>query len=1357
MRKRNRLNEVLKSFFKYRAVLLVQALLVLWTGTYSQQILFRNYSVTDGLVSNTVWSISQDDKGFMWFGTKNGLSKFDGYDFKTFQFDKNIPHSIGNNFIVDIESVNDTTLWVATQDGLYIFDLVSEVFKEFAPTKGQSIYDIIKDKRGNIWIATNSAGVFCYNPSDSKTVNYRVQTNLNSISSNHIRNLAVDKTGRIWMGTFGEGIDVFDPVRKSFINLNEENSGLSSNAVLTLYSDLTGNIWVGTFAGGLNVWQDQKKTFRNYRQSKPNSINDDIVRAIYQPSPDKLYVGTEKGLNILDLTNDRVSTYTKKNNDPFSLSDNAIYSISADRQGGVWVGTFFGGVNFFREKGENFELYYPAGESGSLSGSAVSSFLEDSPGNFWIGTEDGGLNYFNSRDKSFKQFPFHSKQENLSYHNIHTLFKDKGGNIWVGVFAGGLDIYNPKTGKVTNYQHDPTDSTSISNNNVYAIYQDRDQVIWVGTTKGLNIYDPENNSFIRVENKGLQNNIIYDIYEDESKTIWFATYDNGLVGKNKRTGGWMHFKATGQHNTLSSNKVICILDDLSGNLWLGTDGGGLNKLDLSKKTIEVYDRDDGLNGNVIYGILQDDNRNLWISTNNGLYNYLVDQKHFKQYTDSDNLQSKQFNYKAYYKAANGKLYFGGVKGFNAFYPDSIVESALSSNIAFTNFQLFNKDVNPNEENSPLTKPINYTDHITLAHGQSVMSFEYASLNYDSPKKTQYAFMMEGFDDGWNFVGNQRKATYTNLPPGEYTFKVKVLNSNASTEGGNLASIRLTVRPPIYKTIWAYVFYLVMAITSALVFRRYIIYKARNEQQIKLERINTQKEKEFYTQKIEFFTAMAHEIRTPLSLIIAPLERLLHSNKWNADEKRQLNAMDENSDRLLNLVNQLLDFRRMESDIYNIYKEKVELVSFVHSVYSRFSAIPYQKGIQFSMSTKVSMLEVQIDPEAFTKILSNLLINAFKFTRTKVKITINEPFQDNQGSYFFSLCIEDNGIGIPEAELENIFTKFFKVSSGEHHYSNLGGTGIGLALAKSLTEKHGGKLEVFSTENLKTIFKVIIPYSVDEESPVLDSQRNESKQEEDELTEGKTVILVVEDDIPLNEFISQSLVADGYRVLNATNGREGLSILEESQVDLIISDIMMPGMDGIEMCSQVKLNIDFSHIPLILLTARSNSESEIAGIESGADSYIVKPFKWKHLSAVVKNLLESRTALKEKFAQQPFTSGISLTTNNRDKKFIEKVEEIISNRITDPQLSVEELGRELGMSRSNLHKKLKSMSGYVPNEFIRLVRLKHAAKLILSDEYNISEVSYMVGFNSHSYFSKCFVNQFKMPPSEFLEKHKQVTS
>ncbi|RYY24844.1 MAG: hybrid sensor histidine kinase/response regulator, partial [Chitinophagaceae bacterium] len=1100
-------------------------------------------------------------------------------------------------------------------------------------------------------------------------------------------------------------------------------------------------------------------SFKSYHKGGKGSLNENIVRALYQPTPDKLYVGTEQGLNVLDIPSQTFTAYTHKNNDPRSISDNAVYSIFPDKEGGIWVGTFFGGLNYFPQKGSGFELHYATGETNSLSGNAVSCFLEDKPGFFYIGTENAGLNYFDSHTNTFKTYPFKSSQTPLSYHNIHSLLKDKNENIWIGTFSAGLNIFEPRTGKVRKYLHNKSDSSSISNNNIYSLYQDRAGLIWVGTTKGLNVYDPAKDAFHRVTEMGLQYNIIYRIYEDDNNTIWFLTYDKGLVSFNKKNKKWIRYIADGKPNSLSSMKIISVLDDEQGNLWLGTDGGGLNCFNKITKTFTVFGEQHGVN-QVIYGILKGENEDLWLSTNGGIIRFSPNSKKSVVYNNLDDLQSNQFNYNAALKASDGKLFFGGINGFNAFYPDSLSAPKLESAVSLTNFQLFNKDVQVDSTTGPLNKVIGFADKVSLHHDQSVLSFEYAAMSYLAPGKIQYAYILDGFDKGWNYVGSQRKATYRNLPPGLYTFRVKATDVYGNWSN-NTANIQLLVQPPFYRTNLAYVIYLMLLIGVILLVRRYLLTVAKKKNEVKLERLKVQREQEFYRQKMDFFTGMAHEIRTPLSLIIAPLERLMNAEEWKPAIREQLTIMDENSDRLLNLVNQLLDFRRIESDIYTIRTEDVELISFVHALHSRFSPISVQKGIRFTLATNFNRLTVKADPEAMTKILTNLLINAFKFAKSTVELRINDLVNDNGGQQFFSISVIDDGTGIPANQLGNIFKAFYKITTNGSYnnkggsYNNTGGSGIGLALARSLAEKHEGQLLVESIEEVQTIFTMLLPFTNRIVSSEVADINQPGELEQGIEDEDAPLIMVVEDDASLLEFISQGLKSEHYKVVSVNNGATALAMLETNSVELIISDIMMPEMDGIDLCRHVKNNISYSHIPFILLTARGNSDSELAGLESGADAYMIKPFKWKHVTVVIKNLLESRWRLKHRFTQQPLADIGTLSTNTQDRKFIEKLIFIIESRIMDPQLSVEELSREIHMSRSGLHKKLKAMSGHVPNEFIRLIRLRNAAKLLLNGATNISEVGYRVGFSSHSYFSKCFAQQFNLTPTEFAENYRSL--
>jgi signal transduction histidine kinase/ligand-binding sensor domain-containing protein/AraC-like DNA-binding protein len=1341
-----KLNYRAAALFLFLYLFSVQAL-------FAQKMFFRNYTVTDGLCSNTIWDITQDEEGYMWFGTKYGLNRFDGYEFKSFQYHEKLPGSLGNNFIRKIFSYNATTFWIGTDEGLYIFNLKNQKFSLFKPLGKQFINDIVRTKSGDIWIATKTNGLYQYIPQEKHLINYRYHVQRPSISSNEIAKVIEDNEGKIWIGTYGKGIDVLDPKTKQIrhFEAGTKNGSLSSNFILELYKDLDGQIWAGTMSGGLNLWDKASGRFQVFKKSGGNSISDNIVRSIYQPKPGLLYLGTEKGLNVLDLKTRQFTAYQNKNNDPLSLSDDAVYKIFKDNEGGIWAGTYFGGLNYYNEKSSGFEYYYPTGVSNSLSGNAVSAFLEVSPQRFLIGTEDGGLNYYNAQEKSFKKFPFEG-QDTLSYHNIHALYKDKKENIWIGMYTGGLNVYHPGTGKIRRYKNDPANPFSLSDNSIYSINEDRKGRIWVSTISGLNLYDPQKDHFIRIAGEGLDKSCIYQVYEDKEGMIWVATYDRGLMGIDSKTNKITTYTHQNKAGSISSNKVICIYDDEQGNLWLGTDAGGLNIFNKKTKQFRTGNEEYGISSAVIYGILKGSDHTLWLSANNGIFEIDLKKKSTRYFGKWDNLQSQQYNYKSFYKSTDGKLYFGGINGFNAFYPDSIKNTNSPMHLLFTNFQLFNKDVAVDEKNGPLHQSIDYTKDITLAHSQSVISFEYAALSFIAPNKIQYAFKMEGFDKNWNDVGSQRKATYTNLPAGDYVFKVKDTSGNPENK---MAEIRLTVLPPWYKSNLAYFIYGLLLVAVILYSRKALTEKARKRNEIKLERLKNKSEQEFYKQKIDFFTAMAHEIKTPLSLIVAPLERMINTSSTQSANWEHLKVMEENSDRLLTLVNQLLDFRRIESDVFKLYIEKLELVSFVNSMYERFKLIAEKKGIDFSMKSSIKKLNICADGEALTKILGNLLTNAFKFSRSRVLITIN-PVKIKGDQKFFSITVEDDGIGIPEDQISYIFTKFFKVISKEHHYSNLGGTGIGLSLSKSLSEKHGGELLVKSKEGHCTTFTVLLPLTtVSEQINIPVDTRLPDEVFPEEVKDNRPMVLVVEDDMSMRDFLEKSFSEEGYQIITAANGAEALVQAEKHDPDMIISDVMMPVMDGVEFCAKIKGDINFSHIPVILLTAKTNSDAEIEGLESGADYYLPKPFKWKQLALITRNLMEIRGTLKQKFSQQPFSSTDILSTGSRDKKFLNKLIEAIEERISDPQLSVEELGREVGLSRSSLYKKVKSLTGHVPNEFIRLIRLKHAAKLLSEHGYNISEIGYMVGFSSHSYFSKCFYQQFKLTPTEFAEQHSKV--
>ncbi|MBC7655177.1 MAG: hypothetical protein H7098_12005, partial [Oligoflexus sp.] len=582
-----------------------------------------------------------------------------------------------------------------------------------------------------------------------------------------------------------------------------------------------------------------------------SEISDNIIRDIYQHEKGHIYFATEKGLNVLNTQTGVFKSHQSRNDDLYSLSDDAVYNVFRDREGGFWIGTYFGGLNYYNEKFSNLEYYYPSGASNSLVGNAVSAFLKTNDHQIWVGTEDAGLNVFNTQDKTFKRYPFSPNQDKLSYHNIHALYQDKQKNIWVGMYTGGLNILNPQNGAIKRYKSIPNNSSTLSDNSVYSIDEDRQGRIWVSTIAGLNLYNPKDDNFIRMQDKYLQKSCIYQVYQDKKGTLWIATYDNGLV-KMDQSGKTTRFIMNHSNNSITSNKVISILDDDKGNLWLGTDGGGLNVFNINTQKFTDYNEKFGIESDVIYGIIKQNENRFWLSTNKGIYELNLKNNSAKNFNKWDNLQSQQYNYKAYLKNDNGKIYFGGIKGFNAFNPNIIQQNLQKAPIIFTNFQIFNNDVQIGEEGSPLNKSINFTHKISLNHNQSVISIEYAQLSFIAPNKTQYAFKMEGFDKEWNKVGTQQKATYTNLPAGSYKFLVTELNSN-SNSFKNPYSLEIEILPPFYKTKLAYFIYFLLFVLLTYLLGNFFLEKAKSRNEIKLERLKNINEKEFYKQKIEFFT------------------------------------------------------------------------------------------------------------------------------------------------------------------------------------------------------------------------------------------------------------------------------------------------------------------------------------------------------------------------------------------------------------------------------------------------------------------------------------------------------------------------
>lgn len=1336
-----------------RASHIICILLVLTLKNYALNFNFRHYKVEDGLSENSVLCILQDNKGFMWFGTKDGLNRFDGHNFLTFHHKVDDKFSIGNNFIRSLFLDKAERIWVGTEQGVFLYNQNLKQFSFFDKATAnneqitQAVNSICQDISGNIWLATTN-GLFKYTEKTGTIKSYATSSqNMSGIVSGFINSVICDSRGIVWIGTLSGGIGRYNPDKDNFTTtLLSKSKDTFNNSVLKIIEDSQGNLIFGTVSEGL-VFYDRKSGESIRYLTELSSEHIYYFRDVFEYSPGKYLVGSEHGLVYFDKSKNKY-IINKASSQNGSISDNAVYSVKRDKEGGIWVGTYFGGVNYITPKQSPFELFTPSEYKNSVSGKAISQMCEDANGSIWIATEDGGLNYFDTKSGLFKNFKHVKGENSLSFHNVHSILQD-GNLLWIGTFAGGLNVLNTKTGKFK-YYNTSDNPSSISDNNVFSIYKDLTGNIWIGTINGLNKYNPGTDNFQRISELSTHTHV-YDILQDHNGWIWVATYGRGVFCFDPQRSVWTHYQHNPKNNeTISHSKVISIHLDEKRRLWFGTEGGGLCQYIYEKKIFKTFNTENGLPNNVIYMVVSERD-NLWLSTNKGLVCFIPETNKIRIFTKADGLQGEQFNFKSALKTRSGKIYFGGTNGFNAFYPEKISENKFVPPVLITTLQVFNNESVNNTNNKVKSEDISNQKRIVLKHNQTNIGIEFVALSYCVPEKNQYAYKLDGLDSKWNYIGNERKISYANLSPGIYTLHIKASNNDGVwNETGT--QLVIEVLPPIWKSTWAITFYIIILLISGYYIFIRLKKKHLNEQMQHLEKVKSEKEIELYNAKIDFFTNIAHEIRTPLSLIKAPLDTI--RKKFSSPEADEyLEVIHNNTNRLLALVNQLLDFRKAEKNSYKVVLKPTNINELVLNIADSFKYVCSDNNINLKVLIPNENLVLSTDPESLTKILTNLISNALKHARKEIVLKIEKT------DTCIEFRIQDDGIGIVKENFDKIFQPFFQIHlSGKPTQ----GTGIGLSLAKLLAELMSGSLNVQSEQGKFCCFILSLPHTftgnIDESSfqtkhpdiliekvrPILRKPKDKDKNIE------LFTILIVEDNIELNNYLSKCFV-DDYSIISALNGLEALKHLENLSPDIIITDIVMPEMDGLTLCQQLKTNTLYSHIPVIMLTAKTDIQHKIEGIEVGADAYIEKPFSIEHLEAQIVNLLENRDKLRQNFINSPLSGLKSFGKNKADGTFLHKTIEIIEFNITNVDFSVDELSQHLNMSRSNLHRKLKGISGLSPNDFIRLIRLKKAVKLMEEGESRINEICFMVGFNSPSYFAKCFQKQFGVLPKEYIKK------
>ena len=1301
---------------------------------------FKNLSIRNGLSQNTVNAILQDRKGFMWLGTKDGLNRYDGLSFRKFKHDAANPRSIGNSFITSLYEDFNGNIWVGTDAGVYIYYPEKEAFEEFdcqslEKTRiERSVSMIAGDKQGRVWIAVEAQGMFCYDARQKLLRNYP----LSEISSN-IKCFTFDSGGTLWLGFYGDGLyyskdnlATVHPYGSPEDGKREFEGGVITKIVQGNYNCL----YIGSVKEGvseLNLTSGQVRNLLAIDESGESIFCRDLLPY----SDNELWIGTESGIYIYNLRTAQFIHLRASLYDSYSLSDNAIYALYKDREEGLWIGSYFGGVDYYPRQYTYFAKYYPKNIANSLHGKRVREFCRADDGTLWIGTEDGGLNHFNPKTKEFHFF-----EPSAGFTNIHGLCMD-GSHLWVGTFSKGLRVIDTRTGVILRTYTEGHTSHSLNDNSIFSICRTSAGEIYLGTLFGLLRYNRTQDNFDRIPE--LNGKFVYDIKEDSDVCLWLATYANGAYCYDVSARRWKNYVFDAEdEKSLPYDKVLSVFEDSYRQIWLTTQGGGFCLFHPDTETFTRYGLKDGLPNDVVYQIVEDDDRFLWLTTNNGLVRFDPKTMEMKVFSTANGLPTNQFNYRSGFKDEAGNIYLGSINGFVAFDPRTFAENRQVPAVAITDFLLFNKEVPVGETDSPLKSSITFSDKVVLTADQNSFSFRIAALSYQAPRMNKLMYKLEGFDEGWLTIGESPLVTYSNLGYGDYVFKVKASNSDGVWNEQE-TSLHLSILPPFYLSGWAYCFYVLffMGCLVCVIF----YFKRRNyrKQHRQMEMLEQEKEREVYHAKIDFFTNVAHEIRTPLTLIKGPLENIILKKEVDSETKEDLYIMKQNTERLLNLTNQLLDFRKTETRGFRLNFTECDVVAVLRETYLRFTSLAKQKGLDFILELPQECFMADVNQEALTKIISNLLNNGVKYASTYLRISLETDEK------VFHIRTFNDGEMIPDTMKEEIFKPFVRLDKEDEVTT---GTGIGLALSRSLAELHQGSLMMEKGEEVNC-FCLTLP--VNQDSTITLSAENVSQveenscgweQEETDTKEKKPMILVVEDNPDMLAFIRKQLTTE-YSVLTAMNGIEALAVLDNHYVNLVVSDVMMPQMDGFELCKTIKSDLSYSHIPVVLLTAKTNIQSKIEGLELGADAYIEKPFSVEYLLANISSLIHNREKLRQTFAKSPFVAANTMALTKADEEFIWKLNDIIQANLHNPEFSMEDMADALKMSRSSFYRKIKGVLDLSPNEYLRLERLKQAAQLLKEGKSRVNEICYTVGFNSPSYFSKCFLKQFGVLPKDFI--------
>lgn len=1333
---------------------------------------FKRLSVDDGLSQNTVLALTQDHNNKIWVGTIDGLNWYEGSRFVSYYKAADDTTSLANNHVYSLHTDRKGTVWVGTQVGLSRYNIVGNDFTNYSSPDSQPMQVLAigePEESERLLLATN-IGLVVF---DKETGRMKIQPEL---AGKTIYSLCRMNDGFL-MGT-SEGVYFYyirnENVTQLLVQLKDEIiSGM-------LYDDRSGNCWLSSLTNGVYCIDNNFQIKKHYnKQNTPGYFLTNSVRTLCRDDKGRIWIGTMEALLILEPETETFQISRFSPEDPTSLGHNSVRSILKDNQGGMWIGTFYGGLNYYHPLAPAFGRLQHSAWRNSLSDNTVSCITEEPDSkNLWIGTNDGGLNYYNRETGAFSFYRAGTSANSLKSDNIKCIWADKDGSIYIGTHGGGLSRLHRESGRIETYAF--PNSVSLTNS-CYSLLDGADGTLWVGGMSGLYLFNKKTGELsqhpLAQKHNKLENVLIYTLFRDSKGRIWIGTEESLFLYADGKLEELHLLSSTYLHGLI---QAFCVQEDSHHNIWIGSSTGLYRyKEEGTPAAWQQYTMKDGLPNDFIYSILEDERGRLWLTTNKGLSCFNREEGTFLNYTKQDGLPHDQFNFFGACKAEDGTFYLGSLGGVTYFKPYELGDNPYSPNAVVTGAVVFNQVITDMKSE----RVRYYQDEqgrmlgMSFPSDQKLFNIRFAVINYLAGKRNQFIYKLEGFEEEWNHSRHVSfaRASYSNLPPGEYVFKVKACNNNGKWSEAT-TEFFVHIIPMWYQTWWAKTLFALFSVGLLVFIIYFFIARAKMKMQVRIEQIERNKIEEISQEKVRFYMNMSHELRTPLSLILAPLEELLGQKSLMGTPVRQkLDYVYKNGRKLLHIVNQLLDFRKAEAGALPIHVAQTDVNAVLQDVFTLFAENAQKRNIDFSKKSDLEGRLLPADKSYLETILMNLLSNAFKFTPDGGKISLSLWAEGE----VYGFTVRDSGIGMTPEQLTRIFERFYQIDGQRK------GTGIGLSLVKMLVEKHHGTITVESVPNQYTEFRLTFPadihtftekerempereaegpdsfaelplpeeYFAGDISSSLSSEQSEDDQMEDVSEEDRSTILLVDDNKEMVDYLKDNF-RQNYVTLTAGNGEEALAIMKEHRVDIVLSDVMMPGIDGIKLCQLIKRNLQTCHIPVLLLSAKGSVDAQTEGIQAGADDYIAKPFSIHLLKGKIANLLKARQRLKHYYSNTIDIDTAKMTSNNLDEEFMSKAIQAVEENIGNEDFTSDDLASKLCMSRSSLYLKMNSVSGEPPANFIRRIRFNKACKLLLEGRYSISEISGMVGFGSSSYFSTSFKKYMGCLPSDYIKKHAQ---